>query len=319
MKYLFRKKNANVIGGLVCLMAMLNAIPVLSADTSINREGQLPPISQQLECSIFDDDPLPHQDSTKEQSLTLSNSKKRQVNAQCRIKPELAEQLWLQNKAMFVDVRSKSEFDDFRIPNSINLPMHAVKNKSFLRTKPVVLLNKGYATYELDELCDSLKAAGFPKVMVLDGGIVAWSINGKLEGDLNAIGQLNRISPKEIDMVKAERDFLPVYVGERDEMVESLGVKMFIPASGDKQSRLDSLQKIKSQIRADEKANTSPLVFNKDGSNYSLIKESLKNVEINNALYLIGGLRNYIEYREKQKLILTRMEAGPRKVKPCGG
>ena len=49
-----------------------------------------------------------------------------------------------EQKIVLVDVRGRKEFNRFRIPGSINIPLHFIKTKTFLRTKSLVLVNEGY-------------------------------------------------------------------------------------------------------------------------------------------------------------------------------
>jgi rhodanese-related sulfurtransferase len=319
MKYKYLSKNANAM---VVLTFILSSSTVFAASPTAGNaigkksENTLPSISESLECSIYEDEVVTNRNPLQDSSLLPKTLRK--VNTQCRIDARTAQNLWRENKAVIVDVRSLNEFNQFRIPNSLNLPAHSVKSKPFLKSKPLILLNKGFSSYELDILCDNLKQAGFPKVMVLDGGMVAWSKKGKLEGDLNAVRQLNRLSPREYELAKAERNFKPVYMGKRDKKVESLGVSMFISPNGDEENLTTSYEIIEKLTESDEQGSAEFLIFNEDGSNYPAIEKAIKNSAAGNIYYLQGGLKRYLEYRTNHNLILARTEAGPRHVKPCG-
>ncbi|MFC1737143.1 FAD-dependent oxidoreductase [Candidatus Hydrogenedentota bacterium] len=75
---------------------------------------------------------------------------------------------------VFLDVRSPAEWDEVRLPGAINIPLGALRSRcaELDKDKKVVTFCKislrGY------EAALILKAAGFEKVRVMDGGIVMW-------------------------------------------------------------------------------------------------------------------------------------------------
>jgi len=62
---------------------------------------------------------------------------------------------------ILVDVRKKSEFEKFRIPGSISVPLFAVKTKTFLKAKPLVLVNEGYGYRQVEQEVAHLRDSGF--------------------------------------------------------------------------------------------------------------------------------------------------------------
>jgi len=54
-----------------------------------------------------------------------------------------------QNNPVLVDVRDNESFQKIRIPGSINMSLFAVKTKTFLKTKQIVLVNEGYGYNKL--------------------------------------------------------------------------------------------------------------------------------------------------------------------------
>ena len=83
------------------------------------------------------------------------------------------------------DVRREEAFDRARIAGSIHVPLHALKAKSFLKSKPSVLVAQGYPDRELENACRSLREAGFERVFILRGGINAWQEQkGPMEGGI---------------------------------------------------------------------------------------------------------------------------------------
>jgi rhodanese-related sulfurtransferase len=64
-------------------------------------------------------------------------------------------------EAILIDVRPKAEFEKLRIPGSLNIDLFAVKTKTFLQSKPLVLIGEGYRYRELEEETRLLRKAGF--------------------------------------------------------------------------------------------------------------------------------------------------------------
>ena len=46
---------------------------------------------------------------------------------------------------VLVDIRRRVEFEKFRIPGSINIPLFAIKTKAFLKSKSLVIVDEGYS------------------------------------------------------------------------------------------------------------------------------------------------------------------------------
>jgi rhodanese-related sulfurtransferase len=77
---------------------------------------------------------------------------------------------------LLVDVRDREAFDRFRIPGSIHVPLYALKTKTFLKEKTVVLVSVGYPDFALEQSCDAVKAVGFGKTSILNGGLRMWML-----------------------------------------------------------------------------------------------------------------------------------------------
>jgi len=75
-----------------------------------------------------------------------------------------------------VDVRNASDYQIYQVPGSINIKLHELKAKTFLKNKRLVLVGYGYDSEKLLEACKALKSFGFQSVRVLDNGIAGWAI-----------------------------------------------------------------------------------------------------------------------------------------------
>lgn len=102
------------------------------------------------------------------------------------------------NQLALVDVRPEEEYENFRIPNTINIQAHLLKYKSYLKTKNLVLVNSGKQYKALESTVLDLRLRGFEKITILDGGLRKWkSEANRLDGKSSAAKFLNTMSVKE--------------------------------------------------------------------------------------------------------------------------
>jgi rhodanese-related sulfurtransferase len=81
--------------------------------------------------------------------------------------------------AVWVDVRVPAEPEPARIEGSLPLTVTALMSKAYLKSKTVVLVGSGKAERELYAACAGLKAQGFQRVKVLQGGLPTWLAGGR--------------------------------------------------------------------------------------------------------------------------------------------
>ncbi len=186
-------------------------------------------------------------------------------------------------KIIIVDVRNGKRFDEFRIPGSINIPLHFIKAKNFLKGKQVVMVNEGFSRNRLENECRGLNEAGF-NVSILAGGLCAWRIKGgKLEGDQFAARELDKVSPADFHLEKITRTIFDV--SEK-------------PAP-------DSNDLVPGAIRLTQFTEFTggelPVLFNENGKNYEKIKRRIKNIG-EPVFFLKGGLKAYRRFLNNMKL-----------------
>ncbi len=197
-------------------------------------------------------------------------------------------------KAKIVDVRHERDFKAFRIPMSINIPLHAVKTSSFLRRVPVVLMNEGYGQERLIAECLKLRTRGF-NAFVLHGGLNLWKKSGRrVTGDPFAMKDLNRVPPsvfhREIDL---ENRIIPDISTEPGQ----------IPAG------------LKGLYR-EAPVGFPPFVFiiDEDGAAYGVLEEKMEKAGMFNVYFVRGGKKAYGAYLDD----LERMKH-PGKKDAAGG
>lgn len=168
-------------------------------------------------------------------------------------------------KVSLVDVCSREDFERLHIPGSVNIVLHAVKTKNYLKLTPVVLVNEGFRYAELENERRRLLERGF-QVSVLDGGLSAWyRKGGKLVGDLFALDAMKSVSPRVFFREKGYKNTLAVDISPTRSEASSRLVPyaQHINALGDKD---DLAEEIKTLLH---KNKTGPfrsiIIFNENG------------------------------------------------------
>jgi rhodanese-related sulfurtransferase len=82
-------------------------------------------------------------------------------------------------KAVVIDTRPAGRFARMHIPRSLNLPAYAIKSRTDLRERQLVLVDEGFAPGLLLEAAAGLRHQGFRQVEVLDGGLAEWARQGR--------------------------------------------------------------------------------------------------------------------------------------------
>lgn len=82
--------------------------------------------------------------------------------------------------ALFVDARMGDSFRAQHLPGAVSVPAHELLSHQAVlpRNRPLVCYCTCYADSLAWVLGDNLKAAGFPEVYVLEGGLTAWQAAG---------------------------------------------------------------------------------------------------------------------------------------------
>ncbi|HUT44226.1 MAG TPA: rhodanese-like domain-containing protein, partial [Desulfobacterales bacterium] len=167
-----------------------------------------------------------------------------------------------------VDVRRKEEFEKFRIPGSVNIPLFAIKTKPFLRSTPLVLINEGYSYRGLEQECEHLNKIGF-RAWILNGGLYYWKQkSAPLQGDAFSLMALNKVPPDVFFLEKDYDNWLLIDVSQtKNSQVGSIFPKsIYLPHENNEQKFLSSIKKTLRQRK--DNPFLMFLVFNQKGENY---------------------------------------------------
>jgi len=198
-------------------------------------------------------------------------------------------------KALLVDVRAKEQFESFRIPGSINIPLHFIKTRSFLKGRPVVLVNEGYRSGHLEARAAELKQEGF-QLLILSGGLPAWNRSGgEITGNLFEAKQVNRISPQDCFLELKSNNHL-VIDASADPAPESLSLIPGLLQVVSSDQKGGSSELVKAILTRNSVAPFSILMTNKDGQGYEKIEKALLAEGISNVFFLEGGLDGYSRF-----------------------
>ena len=220
-------------------------------------------------------------------------------------------------KPALVDVRNKTQFDSFRIPGSLNIPLYAIRTKKFLRTKSIFLVNEGYGVSLLENECKKLNSLGF-HARILEGGLNYWrDLGGNLEGNFFALEKVNEISSKNFFLDKDYEDWLVIDVSEASKAADDnpLPFAVHIPYSATANYFIFQVRK----TMAEQQGDVLPfiLVFNNNGKNYDPVKQTFKMAKIPNVYFLNGGIQAYKSFLHDQTLIWNPNRKTIKKCKSC--
>lgn len=222
-----------------------------------------------------------------------------------------------QEKMILIDVRSKSEFEKFRIPGSINIPLFAIKTKTFLKSKSLLLVNEGYNPDQLEQECERLKKAGF-NVRFLYGGFNAWKEQGyALDGDVFAQSGLNRMPAQSLFAEKENKHWIVIDISApRDPQTSALiPQSMSIPYTT---THEETFMLVLEETLTPHENNPfiSIVIVDEFGEQYDHIEKAVQNTDINNVFFLKGGLEGYKKFIDQQMLI-SQAKDNPKTLEAC--
>lgn len=93
--------------------------------------------------------------------------------AQVQTRMKEGSSLWL------IDVRGGAAYDMVHIEGSVNIASEALAHKKFPLQKTLILVDDSLGQKAARAAADALLKKGHERVFVLDGGIVAWKIEGR--------------------------------------------------------------------------------------------------------------------------------------------
>ena len=203
-------------------------------------------------------------------------------------------------EVILVDVRASKEFERFRIPGSVNIPLFAIKTKTFLKPKSLVLINEGQSHMQLEPEGEVLAKSGFT-VSILNGGLYQWKREGgPLEGDVFAQRELNKISPQTFSVEQTQGNWILIDISQSEKPGgHPKNVhRIHIPYRNNPEGFISEL---KTAVRNHAGRDCpSILICDEDGKKYDAIEKRVQEAGVTNVLYLKGGFEGYRVFEQQQ-------------------
>jgi len=224
------------------------------------------------------------------------NRHREQQDASFAITPDaVLYKLKQKQKITLIDVRNPEDFERLHIPGSLNIPLHAVKTKVFLKSFPLVLLNEGFHYSALQSECRQLTDLGF-KAFILDGGLPAWKREGsRLVGDPFALRDMKTVSPRVFLGEKNYGNMLVIDISPVQTEIsrQLMPYSRHIPVSAEPDEWFRKLNRIITDHKS--RPFLSVVVINETGDGYDGAYKKLADLGVN-AFFLQSGVAGYKKY-----------------------
>jgi rhodanese-related sulfurtransferase len=224
-------------------------------------------------------------------------------------------------KITLIDVRNPEDFERLHIPGSLNIPLHAVKTKVFLKSFPVVLISAGFHYSALQNECRRLVDLGF-KAFILDGGLPAWKRKGsRLVGNPFALEDMKTVSARVFLREKNCKNTLVIDISPVQTEIsrQLMPYSRHIPVSAEPGEWLRKLNRIITDHK--KQPFLSVVVFSETGDGYGRANKILADLSVN-VFFLESGVTGYKRYLEDLMLSWlprdSRIKTN-RKCKTCSG
>jgi hypothetical protein len=174
--------------------------------------------------------------------------------------------------------------------------LHAIKTKTFLTSKHVVLVNSGFDLISLARTCEDLNQNGY-RAAIMAGGLCAWKAKGgALTGDPFAWRDINLITVRQFHREQTAND---QWVGH---LSDTPGPRIASRIPGAEILPLSDTDQIISRIKTWIKAKNgrpfaSIVLMTGTGKDNHRIQRLLSHADLHHHVYLLmGGLEAYEEY-----------------------
>ncbi len=237
--------------------------------------------------------------SNRQPALLLDKSEELVISP--RVVMAQKDQNWL-----FVDVRRQKEFERFRVRGSLNIPIHELKNKTFLKTRNVVLVN-ARNHHLLLEAVIQLHQTGFTNMKVLQGGLRGWQHqSGSLDGDFFSSRFLDELSPREFQLFKEFGNWQLFILTKNPESHHIFSKRI------GQVYRIDGVDQVRARVEqlpgnTGEKDNYT-LIVTETGQGYEEIRHLLEGIEDRELYYLQGGVEGCLEYIQTQAALIKAQQ-----------
>lgn len=225
----------------------------------------------------------------------------------------LSQQIKQGRDITLVDIRSAEEFNHARIPGSINIPLHFIRTKMFLKQTDVVLITDGYQYNRLENECRKLEELDF-KVSILSGGLNCWKqIDGHLEGDMWAHARFDMLTPHAFNLEKDYEHWVVIDVSMDNSIKDVMPDAVSLPVAEDQPL---TLKRIEKSIKKQEEP-CCLLFVSEQGRDYENIERIVRKTKLKNVFFLEGGAAAYREFLDGTSLSHKPKDQRMQEIKKC--
>lgn len=227
---------------------------------------------------------------------------------------DVKQKIDLKASLALIDIRSPEEFTQAHIPGSLNIPIHFIRTKAFLKSSPVIIVTDGYQYARLEPECKRLTEQGF-KVSILLGGLNYWKqASLPLGGESWAGKTFDSISPEAFYLEKDYDHWVVLDASGKEAGKEAM--PFAVPFNPD--SQFFATSRLKSTIEKHRKSEQClVLITNDAGTDYQNIARIISKAELKNVFYLEGGIKAYEQYLKGMALSQEPREKRIQKIQKC--
>lgn len=224
---------------------------------------------------------------------------------------------WRQDTVTVVDIRPSDQYALWSVPGSLNIPEYAVKTKSYLKSKRLVLMDDGLSNLVLESACKSLFATGFKDVSIVEGGVQRWRQLIETRRGRQAVDRMQLITPKQYLTVVNEYQWLVIALGVDPTATKSLFGRshhlLHLESGGELSHQLDLLKQKKGSLQ-----NYRLLVVSQKGNDYSMEDGKALKSQLDSIYFMEGGLEEYRNYLSMHSAMIAKVNAKPIRRNGCG-
>lgn len=200
----------------------------------------------------------------------------------------------LQKKeTLFVDVRSRDQFAEAHIPRSVNLPLFSLKARADLKEQEIVLVDNGYAPFDLLQSVVALHDLGFHHVTALNGGLPGWlREGGAWEGSA-------------ADPVLASA---VITAAEYARSSIAMNWSQLALDDGGEKDHSKKIRELSAAAVPMGRACGNLLIITAEGANYGSIEHQVHASGVNNVYYLAGGRVALDHFRAQQRSLAEKSD-----------
>jgi len=209
-----------------------------------------------------------------------------------------------------IDTRTASEFNQFHIANTMNIPVTELTKKSFLHEKRLILLGNGKAEQRLYRACKELKANGYPQTSVLWGGMPAWlASTNKVLGQAPGWAEAAQLTAADLWLESQFSANLVLVSAAQTNVLPYLKTSYRI---ADEQPK--TIQAVLNQLPKTYQPAAVVLVGSK-GADFQAIRETIKPIPL---LFYTDTAEAFIDQQKIQSAVWAAHARGPKQAPGCG-